>query len=66
MTSRRIKDWFYSIWTGRPRPRVDQIAPLSDDDPDKLKQLIEHGDPADPRTLEQIAALLGQSDRTRI
>jgi hypothetical protein len=35
-------------------------------DLERLKHLIENADPSDPRTLEEIAARLGQTDTTRI
>lgn len=54
------------MWVGRPRPAAAPAPLQTGDDLDELEHLIETADPRDPQTLEQIAALLGQIDRSTL
>ena len=61
-----FKQWLRAIWVGKPLPLAAPAPLQTSDDLDELKHLIETADPRDPQTLEQIAVLLGQIDRSKI
>lgn len=45
-------------WLKRVKPKDEPV----ETEMKELAELVEHGDPSDPRTLERMAKLLGQTD----
>lgn len=64
MTLDGFRQWLRTMWVSKPRAVAAPTPLQTSDDLDELKHLIETADPRDPQTLEQIAALLGQVDRS--
>ncbi|CAN5509225.1 hypothetical protein BH10PSE11_BH10PSE11_13830 [soil metagenome] len=56
----KILEW----WCG-PTVVISEVAEPDPPDVDRLAQLIQHGDPSDQKTFEEIAGLFGQSDHER-
>lgn len=56
----RILEW----WRG-PRVAISEVVEPDPPDFDRLAHLIQHGDPADQKTFEEIARLFGQTDHER-
>ncbi len=58
-----FRQWLRTMWTGKRLPMAEPSCLWTGNDLDELRHLIETADPRDPKTLEQIAARLGRTDR---